>query len=79
MATIADKLAAIKLETGYVKNSLRLKSSDAGGAIYKYLIKTNAKAVRREKFLELDTSEDDTVQDFNSRTVASDIEVDPAR
>ena len=79
MATITDKLASVRLETGYVKNSLYLKSADPGGVVYKYLVKTNAKAVRKEKFFELDTAEEDTVDDFTSRTVASDIEVDPAR
>ena len=79
MATIASKIADIKAETGYVTNSLYLKSSDPSGAVYKYLISTNGVANRKEKFFELDPTEDETVSNWVDRTVESEILVEPAQ
>lgn len=79
MATVTDEITSIKGETGYVTNSIHLKSSDQLGATYKYLIKTNSKAVRKEKFFELDHAEEETVSDWGNRTVLNVVEVDPAQ
>jgi len=77
MAKISDKITDIKAESGYVTNSLYLKSSNSSGAVYKYLIKDNGTASRREVFFELDPDEDDGT-DHIDRTVTDDVPVEPA-
>mgnify|MGYP001270224273 CR=1 FL=1 len=68
---VSDVVTTIKASSGYIANSLILKSSNAEGCTYKYLQTVGTVARRREWFISTSTSEDDVTV----RTVIADIEV----
>jgi len=77
---VSEILNGIKLEEGYVTNSLVLKSYDTLGGTYKYLVKLSSihelSAYRKEIFIAANGIEGDG---FVDRTVITYIEVKEAR
>ena len=77
---VSEILNGIKLEEGYVTNSLVLKSYDTLGGTYKYLVKLSSihesSAYRKEVFIAANGTEGDS---FVNRTVITYIEVKEAR
>jgi hypothetical protein len=73
---ISEALTQIQSETGYVQNSLIIKSSDAYGATYKWLFRYVPNlATRREVFFAAVSVANDVVAD---RTIIDQVEVGPA-
>jgi hypothetical protein len=73
---VSELLNTLKAESGYVTNSMILKSSDSVGATYVWLYKRNdIIGYRREIFV--GTSGTDEV--VENRTVVTSIEVVPAQ
>ena len=72
--TVKDVLDGIKVSEGYIANSLVIKSSNESGIVYKWLVVSNDKAVRKEIFIASD-SEEVLGED---RVVITNVEVIPA-
>ena len=75
--TVSELSNTIKQNEDYVSNSLILKSSDNFGCIYKYLLKSNNIAVRKEIFIELSSAE--SALNLLDKTIINYIEVSPAK
>jgi hypothetical protein len=77
---VSELLAAIKLETGYITNSLIEKSHDTHGGTYKYLVRFPAvnatHSYRKEIFIAAEGTENDN---FGERTVIESVEVREAK
>ena len=72
--TVQDVLNTVKAGNNYVTNSLVIKSSDAGGVVYKYL-ETNDMSIgiRREIFIATEVGEV-----LEERVVITNLEIVPA-
>ena len=75
--TVSEFLITIESDQSYVNHSLYLKSSDNYGCVYKWLIKSNDIAIRKEIFVEFYVSE--ILLPLLSKTVVNSIEVYPAQ
>jgi len=75
--TVSEFLITIESDQSYVNHSLYLKSSDNYGCVYKWLIKSNDIAIRKEIFVELNPQESEL--NLEDKTVVSYIEVYPAQ
>ena len=72
--TVGELLATYRATTGYITNSLIIKSYDAVGATYKYLLEYSpGKAYRKEVFIATEAGDD-----LEARTVITSIEISPA-
>ena len=75
--TVSELLSNIKLQSNYISNSIYLKSYDNYGCVYKWLIKSNDIAIRKEIFVEFYASE--ILLPLLSKTVVNSVEVYPAQ
>ena len=73
---VSELLNNIKEIKDYVTNSLHLKSFDDYGCVYKWLVKHDGYATRKEMFIALNSEESEL--DILDKTVVDNIEVYPA-
>jgi len=79
MANVQDKINTIEAVQDYVPNSIIIKSYDNKGLVLKWLEENQSNtADRKEKFIELDESEKQSVPKLLDRTAVSEIIVNNA-